>query len=375
MPLNCNRDPRKTVKMTPTSNSRNFLGKLSAAEIELLRNAARDGMPHPVAALALADGPNQVRVNTERAARAISHVDDPWLAAIKPRLVDSTDFTNASSALGELRAYGALLEAGLTITPDPTVAGKKVVPEFEVDAGDGPVIFEVHSRQLDRAQAQALATHHKAMNAAVRKARAENPGKVLTTMGAASVAPLGAPNQDKTGDSILTNAISRICSVKAGEHQSDPSKGFVLWLDLQDPTVWGLPISDAQLAPLWTEKDGEIGSGALWFALYGRKNDPMMEMRGCDYREIAMLHDGRFALTNRLSAVVYSLPSLTVLMEHPSPALPVPRRLRASLLRLPFFGLDRSVCSWKPGLVRSYLELQRETIAATANALVATNPA
>jgi hypothetical protein len=101
----------------------------------------------------------------------------------------------------------------------------------------------------------------------------------------------------------------------------------------------------------------------------------MLGMRGPGYHEITMLHDGRFALTHRLSAVVYSLPSLTVLMEHPSPAQAVPPGLRASLLRLPYFGLDRSVCMWKPGLVQYYLEFQREMVAATAKALIASNPA
>jgi hypothetical protein len=253
--------------MTPPSNSASFLGKLSAVEIERLRNTARDGMRHPVAALALAEGVNQVKTNTDRAARTILHVNGSWLDDIKPRLMDTTDFTNASGALGEIRAYGALLETGLKVNPAPIVVGKRVVPEFEVDAGDGPAIIEVHSRQLDGEQAQALAAHHRVMREEVDKAKAANPGKKLIATSAVSVTPFGAPNPDKAGDSILANAISRICSIKAHERQSDLNKPFVLWLDLQDPTVWGLPISDEQLAPLWTDKDGQVGTGALWYAL------------------------------------------------------------------------------------------------------------
>lgn len=359
--------------MSATPNATDFLGHLPSDEIERLRSSARNGLRHPVAALALAQGPNQVKTNTEQAARAISRVNNTWLEAIKPRLVDTTDFANASSALGEIRAYGALLEAGLTIKPGPTVTGKKVVPEFEVDAGDGSVIVEVHSRQMDGQQAQALAAYHMQRRDSIEAAKEANPGKAFVDTSAIDVTPLGAPNPEKAGDSVLTNAISRICAIKANERQSDPTKAFVLWLDLQDPTVWGLPISDEQLAPLWTGHEGHVESGALWYALYGREGDPMMEMRGCDYREIAMLHDGRFEKTNRLSAVVYSLPSLTVLMEHPSPTLPLPPALRVSLLKVPFLGLDRSVCEWKAGLVRSYLDLQRETVAAAAKALVASN--
>ena len=108
-----------------------------------------------------------------------------------------------------------------------------------------------------------------------------------------------------------------------------PEEPFVLWLDLQDTTVWGVSIPEQQLSPLYSEFRSEgVCSGALWFALYGRKGDPMIEMRGCDYRQIAMLHDGRFAL----SAVVYSLPHGTVLMEHPAAARPLPPRFRASML-------------------------------------------
>jgi hypothetical protein len=157
--------------------------------------------------------------------------------------------------------------------------------------------------------------------------------------------------------------------------QSDPEKPFLLWLDLQDPTVWPLPISDEQLAPLYTEsRDGAVGSGALWFALYGRKGDPMMEMEGCDYHEIAMLHGGRFEQTKNLSGVVYALPRRTVLMEHPSPDRPIPPNFRASLLKLPFFALDRSICEWEPGLIQSYLAHQRRMVTAAARALTSFNP-
>jgi hypothetical protein len=187
--------------------------------------------------------------------------------------------------------------------------------------------------------------------------------------------PLGAPDRSKAGDSVLTNAISRICNIKKEEKQIDPSKPFVLWLDLQDPIVWGPSIAEQQLAPIYSEpKYGQVGTGALWFALYGRKGDPMIEMQGCDYRQVSMLHDGRFTLSAKISAVVYSLPRATILMEHPSPAMPLPPHFRASLLKTPFFRLELSQCEWTPGIVASYLNVQRTMVAETAKALVAFNP-
>jgi hypothetical protein len=363
-----------------------YLEVLTSPEIQELRAAARVGEIHPVVALALADQPGQVGTNTEAAARGIATKNRPWLENLKGRLMDRTDFTSASSALGEIRAYGALLETWMSVTPQPVVPGKKVVPEFAVDAGDGPVIVEVHSRQLDKAEARAIVDHSEALQTIhktnVQSAKAANiPGNVVTT-GMLLVTPLGTPDANKMGDSVLTNAISRISSIKQNEKQIDETKPFVLWLDLQDPRVWHLPISEEQLAPLYTEdKEGQVCGGALWYALYGRKGDSIIETRGYDYRIINMLHDGRFAQVmkshggpTRISAVVYALPRATILMENPSPQYPLPPRFRASLLKAPHFRLDRSICEWEPGLVDARLVIERRGIAAAAVALAAFDP-
>lgn len=187
--------------------------------------------------------------------------------------------------------------------------------------------------------------------------------------------PLGRPNPFKEEDFGLTNAISRISSIKKNEKQLDKTKPFVLWLDLQDPTVWGLPISSEQLAPLYTENNGgNVGTGALWFALYGCKNDPMIEMQHGDYQIVSMLHHGKFAQSEQVSAVIYSMPHATVLMEHPNPTLRIPAKFRASLLKLPFFKLDRSVCEWEADIIASCIEVEKKVVAATAKALVDANP-
>jgi len=365
--------------MTPghtKENPADFLEVISPQEIESLRLAAKDGLRHPVAALAHAS--DNVAANTKRAARNISRSDKKWLSSLKPRLIDVSSFTNASATLGEVRAYGALLEAAITVKPHPVVPGKRVKPEFEADAGDGPVIVEVHSRQLDEKQVQALAEHNRKHRAehklAAEEARKAGKGGVVTSS-SIGVAPFGMPEHNKPGDSILTNSISRICRTKEDETQIDPTKPFLLWLDYQDPLVWGPSIAEQQFAPIYSEFSNEgVGTGALWFALYGRKGDPMVEMNGCDYRQISMLHDGRFERSSRISAVIYSLPRATVLMEHPNPAMPLPAQFRAALLRVPSFRIELSLCEWAPGLVKSQIETTRNMVAAAAQSLVATNP-
>ena len=356
-----------------------YLSIITQNEIQLLQQATQSGERHPVAILALGKSTGQVTINTEQAARIVAQKDVNWLTSLKPRLIDTTQFCNASSSLGELRAYWALLETGMTVSPEPIVAGKKVVPEFDVNAGDGSVIVEVHSRQLSSDQRVSAKKHSKELTAKVEAAKKANAATTAVITGELEVTPFGDPNPITLGDSVLTNAISRIASIKDEETQIDPDKRFVLWLDLQDPTVWGLSIAEQQLAPLYTEsKEGEVGTGALWFALYGREGDPMIETECFSYRVRNMLHHGRFFQTmkatgkpTRISAVVYSMPRATVLMENPSPALPLPLRFRASLLKAPFFLLDRSLCEWEPGLVKARVDQEHKAIKATANALSA----
>ncbi|MFG1243641.1 hypothetical protein V5F31_14800 [Xanthobacter sp. V7C-4] len=357
-----------------------WLGIITDAEIEKLRNARTGGRSHPVVSLALADG-EQVAANTEFAARQVAQNNLPWLQSLRPRLLDEKDFTAGAGALGEIRAFGALLETWCSVKPGPSVPGSNAKPEFEADAGDGPVIVEVNSRQLDSDQVKGLADHHADVTARhaadVAKAQVLGTIKNVVTTGITEVFPTGAPDPEKPGDSVLTNTISRIAQVKQNEKQIDPAKPFVLWLDFQDPGVWGTPLADELFRPLYTEcKEGHVHSGPFWFALYGRKGDPMLESLGYSYRTTPMLHDGRFYQTmashkgpTRVSAVVYSCPRATILMEHPAAVRPLPPNFRASLLKAPFFRLDLSVIEWGPSLVQQVIDCERRIIDAAATAL------
>jgi hypothetical protein len=63
---------------------------------------------------------------TETAAKAILRASKTWLIALKKRLLDIADFSNPSSALGEIRCYGALLETGMAVNAKPTL--QEIIP-------------------------------------------------------------------------------------------------------------------------------------------------------------------------------------------------------------------------------------------------------
>lgn len=354
---------------------KNYLGLISGEE--------SNGLPvgHPLRALALSNPPSQVSSNTELAAKLIAEKNPSWLTAIKTRLVDTTDSANASSALGEIRAYGALLETWMNITPGPAVPGSNVSPEFEVSHGDGAVIVEVHSRQLDSDQVDVLNNHRQELDArhAVNVQQALSSGRKgsVVTTGVVEVFPYGAPTPGKAGDAVTTNAISRIASVKGKEHQIDPAKPFVLWLDLQDETVWGIPVADENFSPAYSQmNEGYVDAGIFWNALYGRKGDPLLLSKGYNYDSMPLAHEGRFYQTikggpSRVSAFIFSLPRATVLMENPNAPHPLPPKFRAAILKLPFFRLDISLIDWEPGVVSSLITAQRRALVAAEGALKA----
>lgn len=365
-----------------------YLGIITAQELEALRRARRPGITHPLVNIAFAAEEAGARkltaVNTEQAARLISSKDIGWLKSLHPRLIAADDFTHAASALGEIRAYGALLETWMTVTPAPSVEGSNVSPEFQIDNGDGEVIVDVHSRQLDNKQTASLdanATDLQERHArAVENAKESDTPKNTVTTATTEVFPTGAPKPNKEGDSVLTNTISRIARVKECEKQVDPNKPFILWLDLQDFGVWGPGIADEHFSPLYSEcKEGHVGSGSFWFALYGRKGDPLTGSQGYDYRSIPMAHEGRFyqtmtkshGLATRVSAVVFALAHATILMENPNSAKPLPKRVRAALLKMPRFRLDLSILEWEPGLVSALIQAQRRIVLTAAAELKA----
>lgn len=368
-----------------------YLGIITKAELNALRVAGYSGRIHPVSMLAFSRQEIEQRrltaINTETAARDIMEKDPEWLTALHPRLIDTDDFTNSSSALGELRAYGALLETWMTVAPKPRISGSERSPEFQIDNGDGEVIVEVHSRQLDTKQIDQMGTSAAELRArhaeSVEAAEEIGNPQTVATFQEVEVFPTGEPRPEKAGDSVLTNTISRIAAIKEDEGQVDPGKPFILWLDLQDPMVWGGGIAEDLFSPVYSQGvDGYVGSGPFWFALYGRKGDPLLESRGFDYRSTPLAHDGRFFQIMRkghggptlVSAVVYSLPHAIVAMEHPSPAKPLPMRVRIELLKLPRFRLDLSILEWKPGLVSAYIEHQRQAFDSASEALQAFDP-
>lgn len=125
-------------------------GLLSFEERGMILQARTTAPFHPLAVLLTGDSPGTQRIaaNTERALHHVRRRDEEWLRHLKKRQLQTEPLTEAASGLAELRAYGALLDAGLDVSPFPSSSpGSK--PDFRVSLNGEELQIEVQAKQHD----------------------------------------------------------------------------------------------------------------------------------------------------------------------------------------------------------------------------------
>jgi hypothetical protein len=313
----------------------------SDPQIQTLRSqTVKPGRVHPLVAVALHPGlpqsPNKIAINTCMALNHVLTWFPAWANNLKSRLLEPKDWASAESALAEIRACGALLEAGYPVVLGGKNADTGAKPEFHILLDSVETIVEVWNRNL-------------AGNAA------------------ATGTPFGAPDPEKPGDSVLTNAIQRVAAVKEREHQAASAQPFVIWADLQSVETMRFDYSD-HLQPLMSW-NGVLESGAYWHALYGRKGDMLFESGMSHSRINTLLHDGRFNQQmkhggrTRISGFIFSSPKTTAFLENPDAPFPIPIGFRKQLIQLPQFEIGVSLANWSEGLAARSVRVQRQYIA------------
>ena len=330
---------------------------LTPEEENTFRQPAAVGRPHPISNLLVREeGQSQHAVNTERALKRVAQSDIAWIERVRPRIV-GIDIEDAAAALAELRAYGAMLEAGYRVTPVATTP-QAPTPDFAVEHGMTKTLVEVHAKQFYEMTEKEFHEH--------RKWLSEQPTIPGVTSYVHVVHPFGKPVPGKTGDSTTTNAISRICGIKPQERQFQNDLPAILWLDFQDLYSMDMSMTVEQFRPVisWNE---HLTSGALWYALYGWNGAPVFEQ--CHYSHLdlpsqilRMAHEGRFLRQTKLSAVVVSLPKATILAESPIHEKQLPTDIRLRYMGLPWAGIQHSIAEWTSGLIVRTLQAQAALI-------------
>lgn len=291
---------------------------------------------------------------------------EDWLKSKIPYLMDFEEINNASSALAEIRAYGALLEAGFQVFPITHTDDS--TPDFEVNAGDGRITVEVAAKHQDAATDQLQHAIHSGGPLPKDVHRSERDigngkGRMITTI--ASITPGGKPDPTKPNDSVQANLTSKVCSIKQDERQIPGDKPTILIMDFANfggPQIAQLQ-SPGEAAPIQSAHH-HLTCGPFWYGLYGWKGAPLFESGM--HRLVHMQHDGRFRLAgpkkSKLSAVLLVLSMSSILLENPWATHRLPDRSRLTLMHYPWFDLTRSIGDWAPGDAAKQIELHEHQI-------------
>ena len=338
-------------------------------EIEMLKNfLPKQDREHPVKRLLLpqTERDRQVTANTNIAIKNILQNHKDWILGLtlKTRLLETKNFPESSSALAEIRAFGDLLSAGISVEPVP-VSSKKT-PDFVCHTEDGQKIYiEVQAKQLNKDEAKSLSNFRN--QSASGEQVQYDPHKSPWNFQAHICTPFGKPN---LGENVTENVISKIAQRKNTEGQFSEDNPAILWLDFQDES-WDL-LSSMMVNKMFPviSWQGAFYSGEIWYAFYGWKDAPILEPFTTSDLFVNMRHPGRFTDTNtKIDAAIVSFDRNIVALENPLSKKPVTASLWKQMVLHRYFTFERSYINWPVNNLTQRIDLERDRIKALAKEL------
>jgi hypothetical protein len=312
---------------------------LTAEQISKIKDTQGKDRTHPVKQIIEYNERNGFcYYNTKCALNLILEDDIKWLKYKSDKLADTNIFSSSSAVLGEIRAYGYMLDAGFNIKP--LQESNIPTPDFcVIDDGNNEIIkIEVHSKQYNNEQSVALENFN-------NKELAFNSSQKSITS-EICVKPFGKPN--KAGESVTENVISKICNIKSEEGQFSETNSDVLWLDFQDEMWWSIPEANSTF-PVRSWKS-ELTSGEFWYAYYGKIDLPIFNSLSIDeivYNKThKMQHNGRFRQQTKIDACIISLKRDLIILENPYSRNPLPEWFYTKLTKVRWFNIANSWMRW-----------------------------
>lgn len=344
--------------------SSNSLSKyFTVEEIKSLKSMVVKGRSHPLSSILFTDEKRakQTTANTEIALQHILRFNPDWFKQIKHRLFKS-DFSDAASALSEIRAYGYLLQTGLSVETVPKKSFQ--TQDFLIKSNDGEgVRVEVIAKQYDDEVTKDLKIFRNEIEKDAEKLHREKTPAFISRI-SDPVSPFGKP---KKGEKVAENVISRLASIKQCEKQLSKETTSLLWLDFQDDIWWVFNVDSVLPIRSW---NSGFYSGEIWYAFYGFKDAPIFEVSYVELIKIGcfnkMQHEGRFRQKTKVDAVIITFPNHTVMLENPWSKKPIKSWLTEKLIKLPWFSYEYSYMKWPNFDLSQHIELQKQLILSLA---------
>lgn len=278
----------------------------------------------------------------------------------------SNDISNVYSAIAEIVACYNLKMAGFKVVPIDENNQNKT-PDFKImDPDDNVAYLEVNCKNYEENDTTVSLCSNS-------KHRLPNGGILGTTISVHS--PFGRAL--KSNENSIVQAIQKISQIKQGSKQAIDDKPFILYIDLDTGNTRGMSHLFDTTYPIYHSKDGEITSGVIWHAMYGRKGYPIFErypyrMLPCSrswWHKLknklsknnnaiplnkiicTMEHNGRFFTDNKISATVFRCEDHIIICENRRAISKLCRSTRSCLAKMPKLSVAKSMLNLIPGMV------------------------
>jgi hypothetical protein len=321
-------------------------------QLTAICSSQQPGRQHPLGYLLTKPDPDPVEATTENAFRLLLTEDRNWLVGLRARLSNLHDYSDASSALAEIRAYAALKHAFRNVAAIATSRSRRTA-DFCVTLRAGQTVYvEVQAKQWDQKEAAALGNFY----ATPPPPPPQRPGVSSKSHVAAPFGPAAYKSTLGHYERVTEQVVSRVCAIKSADAQLSRKSPSILWLDFQDQIWEPLHLQD-HIYPVisW---NGAITSGGFWNGFYGRKGLPLFENAtiglGLIGDVVRMQHDGRFFIraglmrrfANPATGIALSLPTQTVLFENPVGRLRLPDEFVLAAFEFPWFRIEHCWLEW-----------------------------
>lgn len=304
---------------------------------------------HPLTALLYPASENAkiAAFNTDSSIKRLQHLHKDWLQKKTRIVLEEKDLANISAVLGEIRAYGEL-----TAIWPRSISAQAAGADFSVCHPTGHTIkVEVNTPQ---------------------KAKTGSPklieSSILNKIEISTFVqyPLGEP--ESTTDNVQGEATSRLSSIKEDKEakQFQGADIAILWVDLQDPSVWNFNFWSEQFCPVVVFREN-LTSGSLWSAWYGEKDLPVFDnlpIQGCiDDKPYKMEFKGRFARETVIDFLIVDTADKTVVFQNHVKSNKIPDQVYQDLYCLSRFNLEKSWLDWPVrSSLRSSVEMMIQNI-------------
>ena len=229
---------------------------------------------------------------------------------------------NFNGLLGEIRAYGELLELKSRVTEISKIEIPNSGSDFLMSFKNQTVNIEVNAPQQSGS---------KITTSDIEKHLTTTDRYTVKTH-ISSTAPYGYPVRYK--DNIQYEAVSKFAQIKLDKENKQFTKEniSILWLDLNNPKIFMFNQLDYTTPIL--SFNGQVTSGFLWNAFYSLKNDNIYSCYdGFSSDVIKMEFDGRFSNSNIDFVIIDCFTNKVIFENHNSPKI-IPSQLYKAFFQL-----------------------------------------